>query len=254
MALDDDRVDRLLREGRITREEAERLRAAWLRSPEANVPLPRSPWLRPSRVAGVAATAAVLGATAFVAGRLLVLHGANLVRNAGFEEGGDVPRDWIAQNLSGDARFFAAVGEAPQGKRYGHIEKTSGRSFPIDSWTQDLGPVPASRRLAVSLWTRTRDAQRAVVDLQYYAAARLLSRRSVFEIPTTAPWTRLECEVPVPDAATSMSLSIQAPDSGIVDVDDVRVEAIPEFRFRPGEGLVADGGFEEIDLASHSCW
>jgi hypothetical protein len=248
--MDDERIERLLREGRISHEEAERLRAAWLRSPAANVPLPPSPWHSPARIALLVAAMALLGTVAFEAGHFFAPRRQNLVRNGGFESGDVVPSGWSALAPSGDSRFEAVAGAAPAGRRFGRIERAGGASSLVDSWTQDLGPAPSSRRIDVSLWVAARGAGSAAVTLQFDARGRSPSTVVVFDLPADAEWTRLERELPVPDEADSMTLAVQLRGPGRLDLDDVCVEPIPAFRFAAGEELIADGSFENGGAAS----
>ncbi len=246
--MDDGRIERLLREGRISHEEAERLRAAWLASPEANVPLPPSAWRSPGRVAMLVAAAALLGVLAFESARLIVPRRTNLVRNGGFEAG-DAAVSWIAVAPSGDAHFEVVAHDAPRGRRFGRVER-AGESAIVDAWTQDLGVAPASRRLAVSAWCATRGARSAAVSLEVQSVDGRPSSLSVFDLPADSPWTPLEREIRLPDDAGDVMLVVSVRGPGRVDLDDVCVEPIADFRFAPGEELVANGDFELGDAAA----
>ncbi len=252
--MDEDRIERLLAAGKITDGEAERLRRAFLESEAANAPLPPSPWLRPPRLLILGTLVLVLTFSAYLAGRALSLGRVNLVRNGGFEEGDREPAHWTAQSLSGEADFLLESDAAPEGRRFGRIRKSGERVLPIDSWIQDVGPVPPSRFIAVSLWARASRAQMAGVALAFDGGPSGPQHRVVAELQGTSGWRRIDRELRAPDGAASMLLAIQMHGSGEVDVDGVRIEPIPGFRFAPGEELVSNPGFEEGPAGAPRAW
>lgn len=145
----------------------------------------------------------------------------------GWREGADVP----------GVEYIWADAEASHGKRSLGLRKTENRYFPIAQWIRTIQHAGGAANLEVCLKAKAAQAQKAIVDVQFYADGSdlighqwlaYLGAKEEGDGPADHDWARYGGVVPVPAGTKKIGVALQIYGPGEVWFDELTARYVPK--------------------------
>ncbi|WP_428305645.1 alpha/beta hydrolase [Lacipirellula sp.] len=154
-----------------------------------------------------------------------------------FESGKKSPTGWReGANIPG-VEYIWADSEASHGKRSLGLRKTENRYFPIAQWIRTVPHAGGAANLEVCLKAKAVQAQKAIVDVQFYADGdemignqwlAYLGAKEEGDGPADHHWARYGGVVPVPAGTKKIGLALQIYGPGEVWFDELTARYVPK--------------------------
>ncbi|MBC7808684.1 MAG: M56 family metallopeptidase [Akkermansiaceae bacterium] len=157
----------------------------------------------------------------------------NLVRNAGFEEGAEIPGGWLYGALFGipQTRVARDMSVRHTGQASLRFSKTAQTFAPVAVLSQTVAPVPvAATAVRLRVWVKAQNARKATVAVllggedgqtSKIVWGAYVGEAEAGDKPASHDWKAYDAVVPLPAGTRSVTLAAQMYGSGTVWFDDV---------------------------------
>jgi hypothetical protein len=160
---------------------------------------------------------------------------ASLVSNPGIEKGeGGSPAGWRQGADIPGVEYIWDRNTGHKSKSSLCLRKTANRYFPIAQWFQQIQHDGSGRRLRVAAWVKTRQAYKAVMDVQFsrdgdswsHEWVTYIGAKNAGDPPANHDWQQYLGTVRIPAGTRQILIAPQIYGPGTVWFDDIVVEVV----------------------------
>lgn len=158
---------------------------------------------------------------------------ANILTNAGFEEGDANCANWSKGNKVDGVTYTWDKKNAKDGKASLCLKKTAKRYFPIAEWKQVVDAKPDQASLKISAQVKAENTTKAIVDVLFldensewikHEWACYIGQKEQTDKPANHDWKEYTGQVAIPPNAKKIQIGLQIYGPGTVWFDDVKAE------------------------------
>ncbi len=162
-----------------------------------------------------------------------VAPAANLLRNAGFEDGEITPIGWNKGPAVDGVEYLWTTGVAYERRASVCLSKKEKRYFPIAEWSQEIPHNGAATKLGVKAMVKAQEVTKAIIDVKYrdeagdekHKWAAYVGAKNPNDPPVTHDWKEYGGEVEIPAGTKTIKVALQIYGPGVVAFDNVSAVA-----------------------------